>query len=223
MNKQPVASLALIGVSVVTGACRSGADPDVAVTIHPNTRHQKILGWGKTTPWSPAPEMLRDQCVERAVNDLGLNRLRFEGLCGNRAGPRGRSWEWLNDNGDPFEIDWDGFNTEATDERIAGWLVPWRKAVEARGEPFDIYVSPSFFRGGSSGDVPPWLLADPDEYAEWALALLLRLRDVHGITADYYSICNEAGNNNAFSPEIVGRMIEALMPRLREHGFCLLY
>ncbi len=219
MSARLLVPVALVGVSLGTGACRSGADPDVTVTIDPAVRHQTILGWGKTTPWSPAPEMLRDQCIERAVNDLGLNRLRFEGLCGNRAGSRGRSWEWLNDNDDPFEINWDGFNTAATDERIAGWLVPWKKAVEARGESFNIYVSPSFFRGGSSGDVPPWLLADPEEYAEWALALLLRLRDVHGITADYYSICNEAGNNNAFSPEVVARMIKTLMPRLREHGF----
>ena len=164
MDKHFVVSLALVGISVVTGACRSAAAPDATVTIGPEVRHQEILGWGKTTPWFSASAMLRDQCSESAVNDLGLNRLRFEGLCGNRAGSRGRSWEWLNDNDNPFDINWDGFNTEATDERINGWLVPWNAAVEARGEPFNIYVSPSFFRGGSSGDVPPWLLADPEDY-----------------------------------------------------------
>jgi hypothetical protein len=151
------------------------------------------------------------------VNDFGLNRLRFEGMCGNKV--EFRSWEWLNDNEDPFSIEWAGFDTQRLDARVREWLVPWKTAVEARGEPFNLYVSPSFFKGGSSGDLPPWMAADPEEYAEWALALLLRLRDEHGITADYYSICNEAGNNNVFSSQVVARMMKALVPRLREAGF----
>lgn len=191
--------------------------PKVEVNLDPAIRHQTILGWGKTTPWLPAHPLLRRQCIDRAVNDLGLNRLRFEGLCGN--GLTRRSWEWLNDNDDPQVIDWKGFNTEQLDARVDEWLVPWKRAVEARGEPFDLYVSPSFFKGGSSGDLPGWMLADPQEYAEWALALLFRLRDKHGIEANYYSICNEAGNDNVFSPQVVIRMMKALVPRLRQHGF----
>ena len=72
------------------------AEPAVSVAVQPSIHHQTIRGWGKTSPWLPAPKLLRDQCIERAVNDLGINRLRFEGLCGNRA--RGQSWEWLNDD-----------------------------------------------------------------------------------------------------------------------------
>lgn len=208
-----VAAVAMLALAV--GAAR--AAEEVKVTLRPEVRHQTILGWGKSMPHLPAPKMLRRQCIERAVNDLGINRLRFEGLCGNRTS--GRSWEWLNDNGDPFRINWAGFNTRGVDERVREWLLPWKQAVESRGEPFDLYVSPSFFRRGSSGDVPPWMLADPQEYAEWAVALLLRLREKHGITPDYYCICNEAGNGNAFSPPVVGRMIKALVPRLRRRGF----
>ncbi|MBM4017512.1 MAG: hypothetical protein FJ288_04145 [Planctomycetes bacterium] len=63
------------------------------------------------------------------------------------------------------------------------------------------------------------MLADPQEYAEWALAILVRLRDRHGIEPTWYSICNEAGNNNVFTPQVVVRMMKALMPRLRQHGF----
>lgn len=217
-----VASMLVAGAFVAMWTGLGCAAEDVTVTVNLQVKHQTILGWGKTTPWFLASGMLRDQCIERAVNDLGLNRLRFEGLCGNRAGSRGRSWEWLNDNDDPFDINWNAFNTEALDRRASEWLVPWKRAVEARGEPFNVYVSPSFFRGGSSGDLPPWILADPQEYAEWALALLLRLRDVHGISADYYSICNEAGNGNVFGPQVVARMMKALMPRLRREGFSTL-
>jgi hypothetical protein len=209
--------LALSAMLVTTGACQSANDADMTVSIDRAARHQTILGWGKTTPWMPSPKLLRDQCIDRAVNDFGLNRLRFEGMCGNKV--EFRSWEWLNDNEDPFSIEWAGFDTQRLDARVREWLVPWKTAVEARGEPFNLYVSPSFFKGGSSGDLPPWMAADPEEYAEWALALLLRLRDEHGITADYYSICNEAGNNNVFSSQVVARMMKALVPRLREAGF----
>jgi len=204
-------------VILLLTAATSVAAQDVTVTLDPATRYQTILGWGKTTPWQAGSDLLRDQTIERSVNDLGLNRLRYEGMCGNKLG--WRSFEWLNDNNDPFSINWDGFDTAPIDQRAEEWLVPWKRAVDARGEPFDLYVSPSFFRGGSSGDVPPWLLADPEEYAEWATALLLRLRDMHGIEAQWYSICNEAGNDNAFSPEVVGRCIAALAPRLKALGF----
>ena len=208
---------AVVLALLAANAAAARAQEAVAVKVDPSVRYQTILGWGKTTPWLHAPKLLHDQSIDRAVNDLGINRLRFEGQCGNKTDRR--SWEWLNDNADPFRINWKGFDTATLDARVGEWLVPWKKAVEARGEKLDLYVSPSFFRGGSSGDVPPWLLANPDEYAEWALALLTRLRDVHGITADYYCICNEAGNNNAFTPQVVGRMIKALGPRMRKAGF----
>ena len=205
-----VAAMALMAAGAL-------ADPTATVTLDPSARYQTILGWGKSMPANPVPDLLRAQVIDRAVNDLGINRLRFEGLCGNRT--NSRSWEWLNDNDDPQVINWAGFNTQLLDQRVEAWLLPWKRAVEARGEPFNVYVSPSFFHGGSTGDLPPWMAADPEEYAEWALALLTRLRDAHGVTADYYCICNEAGNGNVFTPAVVGRMAKALMPRLRAAGF----
>ncbi|NPV46752.1 MAG: hypothetical protein HPY69_07325 [Armatimonadetes bacterium] len=200
---------------VVFGGC--GQAQDLALRLDPQTRYQTILGWGKTTPWLPAPALLRDQVIDRAVNDLGLNRLRFEGMCGNKVGLR--SWEWENDNADPQDINWSGFSVADLDARVAAWVVPWKQAVEARGEKLNLYVSPSFFQGGSSGDLPPWMGADPQEYAEWIVAMFLRLRDTHGINPDFLSICNEAGNNNVFSPQFVLRMARATVPRLRALGF----
>ena len=210
-----------LGLSVLTllafmGGCTSPAPADVTVTIDAQTQYQTMLGWGKTTPHLRVPDRLRDLCVERMVDDLGLTRLRLEPPSGNRSehGP----WEWVNDNGDPYDIEWSAFGTEELDFRAAHWVVPFKDRVEANGEPFDIYVSPSYFDGGSSGTVPAWLLHSPGEYAEWATAVLLRLQEKHGIVADYYCICNEAGNNNAFRPDVVGRMIATLGPRLRELG-----
>ncbi|OPZ86105.1 MAG: hypothetical protein BWY76_01098 [bacterium ADurb.Bin429] len=190
---------------------------NVQVEVKPEIRYQTISGWGKVTPWLPAHPLLRDQCIEMGVNELGLNRLRFEGVQGNKLTER--RWEWLNDDNDPHTINWDGFNTEQLDAKVTEWLVPWKKAVEARGETFDLYYSPSFYYNGSSGDLSPWMVNDPNEYAEWATAVLLRLRDKHGIEPNYISICNEAGHQNAFTPQFTLTMMKALMPRLRQQGF----
>lgn len=202
---------------VMVIACSSCRAQDAVVTVDRSVRHQTILGWGKTCPWAPAPDLVHEIVMQRGVEDLGLTRLRYEPPSGNR--PGWRCWEWLNDNDDPRAINWDALDLEALDQRARDWIVPWKATVEARGEPFNLYVSPSFFNGGSSGAVPPWYLADPEEYAEFAASVLLRLRDEHGVTADFYAICNEAGNNNPFSPQVVERLIRATVPRLRELGF----
>ena len=46
MNGRVLALVLLGGVVMAIGASRPGADPDVAVTIIPQVRHQMILGWG---------------------------------------------------------------------------------------------------------------------------------------------------------------------------------
>jgi hypothetical protein len=189
---------------------------DVTVVIDPKVRHQTILGWS-ATPWNPrvTPE-LRDQVVDELVNELGLTRLRWGHPSGNRGNVR--NWEWENDDGDPFNINWSAFSTEAADAHISRWILPFKRRVEANGDPFELWISPSFFDGGSSGSVPAWLLHNPGEYAEYATSLLLYLKDKYGIEANHYVICNEAGNNNAFSPAVVGRMIKTLGPGLRALG-----
>lgn len=207
---QVILTLAISAWMVVAGA-------SVTVSIDQGEEYQTVLGWGATS-WSPPwiTDALREEIILEAVNDFGLTRLRLEGPGGNRSNDR--RWEWLNDNWDPTDINWAAFNTARLDERVSGTVAPFKQRVEANGEPFNLYVSPSFFDGGSTGEVPPWLLNSPGEYAEFAISFLLHLKNVHGIEADYYCILNEAGNNNPFSAAVVGRMIKALGPKLKAHG-----
>ncbi|KPJ63129.1 MAG: hypothetical protein AMS15_01625 [Planctomycetes bacterium DG_23] len=186
------------------------------ITIEPEVRYQTILGWGATTTSIEIPEMLRSQILDELVNDLGLTRLRLEPPGGNSSDHR--RWEWHNDNGDPENINWSAFNTEVLDKKVSFWVKPFKERVEANGDPFNLYISPSFFDGGSTGSAPAWLFESPGEYAEFAISLILYLKNKHNITANYYSILNEAGNNNSFTPEVVSRMIKALGPRLEELG-----
>lgn len=207
---------ALILVAGVPYATTALADVDV--TLDPNVQHQTILGWGAAS-WSPpwASQLLRDAIIREAVNELGLTRLRLELPSGNRSNEM--AWEQENDDWDPMNINWSAFNTAAADKRITEMVIPFKQAVEANGGPFNVYVSPSLFNGGSSGAAPGWLLNNPGEYAEFALAYLLNLRDVHGIEADFYCILNEAGNNNPFNASVVAQMIKTLGPRLRAADF----
>jgi O-glycosyl hydrolase len=208
-------AVAALGAAVVTGTVTGYAA--VTVTVDNSVEYQTVLGWGASS-WSPPwpTKALKEEVMREAVNDLGLTRLRLEGPSGNRS--NNRRWEWLNDNGDPEEINWAAFNTARLDEQVVEMVIPFKQRVEANGDPFNTYVSPSFFDGGSSGEVPPWMFHSPGEYAEFASAFLLYLKSAHGIEADYYCILNEAGNNNPFSASVVGRMIKALGPRLQTLG-----
>ncbi len=159
---------------------------------------------------------LKDELIRAAVDEMGLNRLRLEPPGGNSADDH--RWEWTNDNGDPDVIDWSALNTASLDRRMTEVVLPFKQRVQADGTPFNIYVSPSFFNGGSSGEVPPWLFNSPGEYAEFATSLLLHLKNAHGLTVDYYCILNEAGNNNSFWETTVATMIKTLGPRLNALG-----
>jgi O-glycosyl hydrolase len=202
---------------VTVVSCAVTASADVDVTLYPSIQHQTILGWGAAS-WSPpwVKQSLREALIRDAVNELGLTRLRLELPSGN--GADARAWEWLNDDWDPLTTNWSAFNTAAADARIAEMIVPFKQAVEANGDPFNLYVSPSLFDGGSSGAAPVWLLNNPGEYAEFALSYLLNLKNTFGIEADFYCILNEAGNNNLFNASVVAQMIKTLGPMLEAAG-----
>ncbi|GMU22049.1 MAG: hypothetical protein AMXMBFR13_21370 [Phycisphaerae bacterium] len=190
---------------------------DVAVTLDPDVRYQTIMGWGASS-WLP-PKItpaLRAELIETAVNEFGLTRLRLEPPGGNAA--HQRRWEWDNDNADPYDTDWSALNTAGMDERVTEMVAPFKQRVEANGERFTMYLSPSFFNGGSTGEIPAWLFHHPAEYAEFATSMLLYLKQTHGLEVDYYCILNEPGNNNAFWENQVAGMIRVLGPWLSALG-----
>jgi len=204
----------LTGLVVLMAAAAQG---DVQVTLAPGTQNQTILGWGASS-WTPPWFTLAmvDELIRESVDDLGLTRLRVEPPGGNS--PETRRWEWFNDNGDPEDTDWAAFNTTVLDERMNEFVVPFKQRVEANGDLFQFYVSPSFFDGGSTGSVPVWMFNSPGEYAEYATSLLLYIKNTYGLTADYYCILNEAGNGNPFWENEVAQMIKVLGPKLEPLG-----
>lgn len=203
-----VAALFVLAVSWGTAL---PAAAQVTVTVSPAIQYQTILGWGATASKLEYPQAARERILDIAVNDLGLTRLRFEGSR--------RQWEdVVNDDGDPYHVEPAAFDPTDIDRRVEEVILPFKKRVEAAGDSFCLYLSPSFFDGGSSGTAPAWMLGSPAEYAEWALAWMEHLKAKYGLEADFYSVCNEAGNNNAFTPQVVADIIRELGPRMAQAG-----
>jgi len=189
---------------------------EVTVTIDPTVRYQTIRGWSCNPHYLGMSPRQRDQALDDAVNELGLTRLRWQQPNGNRVSMR--RWEWENDNGDPAHTDFSNFNTAPVDQFVAAYVLPFKKRIEANGDPFELWLSPSFFDRGSTGPVPAWLLHNPGEYAEYATSFILYLKNKHGIETTHYAICNEAGNHNAFKPAVVAQMTKTLGARMKALG-----
>lgn len=189
---------------------------ETTVTLDARRTYQTLRGWSCNPHYLGGSKEQREQVIDEAVNSLGITRIRWQQPNGNRATMT--RWELVNDNGDPEKTDLSRFNTADVDPYVKAYLLPFERRVKANGDPFELWLSPSFFRGGSTGDVPAFLLQSPGEYAEYATSFITYLRDKYGIATTHYAICNEAGNNNAFSPAVVAEFTQVLGERLHELG-----
>jgi O-glycosyl hydrolase len=194
------------------------------VSINSTVQYQTIKGWGGTggqnTQYEGTPPYLINQIINESVNGLGLTGLRYECFQGSYSQSYAmcHTWEWTNDNGSPDTTVWSAFDTTGVDYYMQNLFVPWKNKVAANGEPFTFYESPSWYVGGSTGDIPTFLRYSPGEYAEYLISNLLYLKNKYGLVADYVTMCNEAGNNNIFTPQLVDTMIKTVAPRLHQAG-----
>src|SRR6185437_8775560 len=125
---------------------------------------------------------------------------------------------WINDNGSPDTVVESAFDSGAIDNYYNNLIMPWKKLVAANGDSFLFYVSPSWYYGGSTGDIPAFLKYSPGEYAEYYISYLNHIKNQYGLVPNYVTMCNEAGNNNAFYEALVATMIKTVMPRIQAAG-----
>ncbi len=194
------------------------------ISINPLIQYQTIKGWGGTggqnTQFEGTPTYLINQIINESVDGLGLTGLRYECYQGSYSQSYAmcRSWEWTNDNGSPDTTIWGAFDTTAVDYYMQNLFVPWKNKVVSNGEPFSFYESPSWYLNGSTGDIPAFLRYSPGEYAEYLISNLHYLKNKYGLTADFVTMCNEAGNNNVFTPQLVDTMMQTVGARLLTSG-----
>ncbi len=207
----------LAAILLLPVLCVTQSAAQVNLAIDTGTTYQTIRGWGcvNSIPSYLTPEF-RQQLINEVVNEYGLNRLRIEIPAGNSVDRK--RWEWLNDNTDPQSTDWTTLELGDMEKNLQTFVLPFVDLVRANGEPFDSYLSFSFYNDGSSGPPPAWLLNNPAEYTEFSLSLLQRLKYFYGIEPDYHCILNEPAYNNVFSLSVVREMIKALCPKMEAAG-----
>jgi hypothetical protein len=207
----------------------------VKVDIDLNQRFQTMNGWEATmnladSPQNPEWAAYHEQILERAINGIGINRLRLEIRSGaetkrdwNRAFIAGeishKDWEPYrypveNDNDDPNVIDWSGFSFDELDWHVEENVLPLMALAEARGEKLWInlcYVS--FISGWNAHH-------DPEEYAEFVLATYIHLNEKYEFVPDSWEVILEPDlKRDMWTGKMIGEALVASAKRLREEGF----
>jgi O-glycosyl hydrolase len=215
----------------------------VTITLDPGATHQTMSGWECTTfvaePCTPHYDAVRDAVLDRAVNDVGINRVRLEIRSGVEnaidhyrnwidhgcpAPPDERYLEWrhnryatVDDNADPGVIDWSGFHFTELDEAVERVVLPMRARLAARGERLFVNLCYVAFTGQIEGG--SYHHDDADEYGEFVLATYLHMQDAHGFVPDTWEVVLEPDNVQQWNGTRLGEAIAAAAARLEAAGF----
>jgi len=142
----------------------------------------------------------QDEIFKLLYSELGLTRVRPIIDAGI---------EVVNDNANPNDTDLSKFNFE------------WK-----RNDAHIEYVKRAMARGVTTYFLSPIVLekwmteVNPEEYVEWAMAILRRWR-AFGLEMLYYSVVNEPGyqRSGLWSGQYILNVIKLMGPRLRAEGF----
>jgi hypothetical protein len=219
-------------VSSVGGYC-AGA----TITVDTGTEYQTMIGWEATTyvceADDPAFPNYKDRLFDLLVNDIGINRVRVEIRAGvendndnwtdYRTGAidyatwRARRYATVNDNGDPCDINWDGYHFSELDYNIDNVVLPMKQLCENRGENLYINLNYVAFTNQISGGI--YIHDDAQEYAEFMLAAWLHLDEKYGWTPDALEIILEPANVSQWSGTTVGNAMVATLATLHAHDY----
>ncbi len=217
-------------------ACWACDRSPAIISVDSAVRYQTITGWesGAQSGESEIPSfpLYRDTLFDAAVNDLGINRLRVPAYSGmendgdwwtERQAGRITAQEWrchrfatANDNDDPAVIDESGFHFSQLDHTIENVVLPVKERLEARGE--NLYINVLYNAFVLQCPNTPYHHDDRDEYAEFALAVFLHLKEKYGIVPDAWEMILEPDNTNWRGRQI-GEALVATAKVLRANGF----
>ena len=167
-------------------------DPHLTETFDPATQRSAVV----------VPDSAQEEILDKLYTELGFSRL--------RPATDARGIETVNDNGDPAVTDLGKFNFAW--KRNDAHIDLARRAIDRGVNTY--FLSP----------IQPfeeWITeANPEEYVEWAMAIIRRWRD-QGITLPYYSVMNEPGfpDDSVWSAEYIRDVIKLMGPQLRAEGF----
>jgi hypothetical protein len=239
----PSLIMIVLTVALALGLPTANRLSQAVITLHPDTTYQTITGWEAVAQAghedSPAFPVYADSLFDLAANDLGINRIRLEVRSGaehskdlwseTRAGQLDRAtircirYSTVNDDDDPFHINWNGFHFAELDHALENVVLPMKQQLERRGETLFLNLTYVAFtrhmaQPGCSPDLK-YHHQNPEEYAEFVLATYLHLRDKYGVVPDAWNVMLEPDNTDFWRGEQIGRAIVAAGNRLKAHGF----
>ena len=225
---------AALPVLLLATACGRGP---ALITVDPGTRYQTIVGWEAAAEAGqievPGFEIFQDTLFDLAVFEVGINRVRLqmysnfenrrdwfaERLAGtlDTGTWRCNRFSTQDDNGDPYEIDWDGFRFSQLDDTMERVVLPLARRLESRGE--KLYINALYNASlKQCPDAPYHHHENPEEYAEFALAVHLHMQGRWGILPDAWEVLLEP-ENTRWSAQQMGDALVAAGKRLEENGF----
>ncbi len=213
-----------------------GALADAArITFDRDERHQTFSAWEASVDlfWPSSLDPYRDRIFDSLLDEVGITRLAvgifsgtentdrsFENYVGAKISNdewRGRRFVTVNDDDDPFHINWDGFDFANLDWRIDKTVLPLMKKAKARGRKLEVsltYVAATQDNVGGT-----YIHGEPEEYAEFILATFLHMREKYGFVPDAVEAMAGPENSPDWTPEKLGRAIAAATRRLDGAGF----
>jgi hypothetical protein len=124
-----------------------------------------------------------------------------------------RRYVVTNDNGDPRVLNAAGFDWTELDHAMDFVAIPFRDALAARGEQLHINLCYVAFNDGAVS-----VHENAAEYAEFALATVLHLRQKYGITPNSWEVILEPDLAGRWDGARIGRSIVATSQRFSENG-----
>ncbi len=236
-------SLILMGCNASTqlpGMAQPQPQKVVSVTLDPDISFQTITGWEATAQAGqiecPSFDQYQGELFDRAVNEMGLNRIRLEVRSGAEnpvdyftqhfitgiisAGEwKDHRYEVINDNDDPTAINLTGFQFSELNHTVEHVILPFKERLEANGERLYINLNVvDFFSGRGNSNV--FYPEQPQEYAELILAVFQHLQQKYGFTPNAVEIVLEPDNNTGWKTgQTVGQALVAAGDLLAAHGF----
>lgn len=231
-NKIPV--WFILSILIFLACASSSPQQQNVIAVNPEVTYQTFDHWEATAQSGEIeyPQLfakVRDALFDRAVNDLGINRLRLEIYNGSenpvdyftpffegrisRQEWKTHWFEIINDNADPLVIDPAGFHFAQMDRTIDEVVIPVKQRLEAKGE--KLYVNLNYVDFGKSAFEHRNF---PEEYAEFMLATFLHIQEKYGWTPDGIEMVLEA-DNAGWNGTQLGQALVAAGRRLRANGF----
>ncbi|HJU74822.1 MAG TPA: Ig-like domain-containing protein [Gemmatimonadaceae bacterium] len=204
------------------------------ISVNGTQQYQTMTGWealmeiGQAECDPRAYQTYRNEVLDRAANEVGVNRIRV-GLRNGFENPVDRwpqkvsgqltfnQWKtyWfqvVNDNSDPLVINPAGFNWGYLDYVIEQLIIPLKQRLRARGD--DLWFNLSY-TGANSGQLHR---DNAEEYAEFILAAFQHIQQKYGLVPNSLELVNEP-NLGGWDGFQVGRNLVAAKRRLNQAGF----